>query len=83
MPFSLSDFNYLSRQEIDSMQKEKLLTALKYIIAYKTYKINLMPEDVLNLLIDCECVSKDEVMVLLAHCEKTLIKPVVPPNHLG
>lgn len=81
--FDISVSEYLLTLQEEQMHKDRLLKALKYVIAFKQYNVNITPDDVLNLLIDFECVEHSEIMNLIDFCTKNPIKPVVPPNHIG
>ena len=56
--------------------------AVQKILAFRQHRVHITPEDVLNILVETECISKSDLQEQIEEYKKTLEPPVIPKNYI-
>jgi hypothetical protein len=73
---------YISEPKAPSLSESTVKDAVERIYRFKNHKVDIFVEDVLNILIDTNCISKDELKSIIDKVKASNSFPVAPTNHL-
>lgn len=83
MPYLMDEYGNLSSSESLScvVTKDTLNRAVQKVLAFQHHRVHITAEDVLNILVDTQCMSESDLTAQLELYKKNNDYPKIPDNH--